>query len=92
MMTADADSFELLQQDTTMICHSLTNMAPLSATDTCFLRNSNIFYVHTRVSMQLSIIFGYTVEVIHWLRCKWPVFSKHFSLHCLAHEVASMMH
>jgi len=78
-MMADADSFELLQQDTTMICHSLTNMTPLSATDTCFPRNSNVFYVYTRVSMQLSNIFVYAVELIHWLRCKQPDFKSYFA-------------
>jgi len=91
-MMADADSFELLQQDITMICHSLTNMTPLSANDTCFPRNSNVFYVYTRVSMQLSNIFGCTVELIHWLRCKQPMFPNRISHDCLAFEVASVKH
>jgi len=78
-MKADDDSFELLQQDTTMICHSLTNMTPLSATATCFPRNLNVFYVYTRVSMEMSNIFGYTVELIHWLPRKRPVFKAYFA-------------
>ena len=91
-MMADADSFELLQQDTATICHSPTNMTLLSATDTCFPRNSNVFYVYTKVSMQLSNIFGYTVEMIHWLRCKQLMFSNQMSHDCLAFEVSSKKH